>query len=155
MPLSDAQREALLQELHGSLPEGMQIDDLLAGELAGPASSERPPVPVWEYAEYAATQPNVSLDDLAQVRFPILSHDGVTTMVTSLSEMTAPGPRESEATHDITYGDVVNLYRLMSERGVMRWNADTLTHEEVVSPALYAEEVHGVWRQGLRATGKE
>jgi hypothetical protein len=44
---------------------------LAAGRLAGPATAGRRDVPIWEYVEYARREADVTLEELARIRFPI------------------------------------------------------------------------------------
>ncbi len=41
-------------------------EGLAAGHLAGPASTDRPSVPVWEYLVYVATHPEVSIEEISR-----------------------------------------------------------------------------------------
>ena len=147
-PLSEDERLKLLETIRASAPSHIDVDSLAAGELAGPVSPDRPPVPAWEYLDYLAAHPELSLDELSQFRFPILLHNGYTT-VTSIAELIAPGPIPS--TYHLTPQDVVRLYQLQHEAGALRWNADTRTHEEVKPLADYRADVYGRWHQELDA----
>jgi hypothetical protein len=124
----------------------IDIDSLVAGDLAGPASTDRPPVPVWEYLDYAVEHPGVSIEELSKVRFPILFHcEG--SMVTSIAEHTAPGPVPPRLV--VTADDVVRLYALMHEAGAMQWNAETRTIEEVKPRYSYAPAIYEKWASQL------
>jgi hypothetical protein len=103
-------------------------ESLAAGHLAGPASKDRPPVPVWEYLDYVAQHPEVSIDEISQVRFPISFHGGG-SMITSIAEHMAPGP--VPPTFSVTTEDIVRLFALMHDAGAMQWNAATRTIEEL------------------------
>ncbi len=128
---AEDQQAELARKLKASHPEA-DIDSLVAGSLAGPASPDRPPVPAWEYLNYLASHPELSINDLSRTRFPVALQAG-TTMVTSIAELIAPGP--VPVTYQVTAEDVVRLYQLMHEAGVMRWNPQTRTHEEIAPPA--------------------
>jgi hypothetical protein len=87
--------------------------------MAGPAGPDRPPVSVWEYLDYLKDHPEMSLDQLAAVRFPIDLYEEERT-VTSLASFialteNAPGPAA-------TIEEVIHLYRLRHEAGTLSWN---------------------------------
>jgi hypothetical protein len=124
---------------------------LAAGHLAGPASTDRPPVPVWEYLDYVATHPEVSIEEISQVRFPISFHGGGST-VTSIAEHTAPGP--VPPTFVVAAEDVVGLYALMHDAGAMQWDAGTRTIEELKPHASYAPAIYEKWRSQLKLRRK-
>jgi hypothetical protein len=129
----------------------VDIESLVAGHLAGPASTDRPPVPVWEYLDYVEAHPGLSIEELAKVRFPILFHGGGST-VTSIAEHTAPGP--VPPTFVVTAEDVVRLFALMHEVGAMQWNAETRTIEELRPRDSYAPAIYEKWSSQLRRPGE-
>lgn len=126
-----------------SAPDGVDMERLLAGSLAGPESADRPDVPVWEYVEYAATHPGVTLDDLGPVRFPIRNARGDTIPI-SIDELLSPGPGPA-AVH-ATRRDVVDLYAAMHAAGLLRWDATTRTIVQVDAPSSDVAAVHTAWR---------
>jgi hypothetical protein len=137
--------EDWLARLRAIHPE-VDVAALAGGSMAGLPSTDRPEVPVWEYLEYVAERPKLTLDALAEMRFPIALHAG-TTMVTSIAEMLAPGPHPP--TYQTGPEDVVQLYRFMHEAGALVWNPVTRTHEEVLPPASYRGPVYEKWRRYL------
>jgi hypothetical protein len=127
-----------------SAPAGVDVERLLAGSLAGPESADRPDVPVWEYVDYAAAHPDVTLADLGAVRFPIRSARGG-TFPTSLDELLKPGP--APAAVELTRGDIVELYAAMHAAGLLRWDAATRTIVQVdAPPSRDVAAVHAAWR---------
>jgi hypothetical protein len=144
---SEQQRVERLREIQAAYPD-IDVTSLAAGVLAGPASPDRPPVPVWEYLEYLAAHPEISKDAISRTRFPVALYSGDTT-VTSIAELLTPRPRVPTSVP--TVDDVIDLYKLMHEAGAMRWNPETRTHEEVKPPASYVDSVYGTWRRGLQA----
>lgn len=143
--LSEAQRQEILRTLRQEQPD-VDIDGLVAGKLAGPASGDRPPVPVWEYLDYPGEHPELSLEWIVQVRFPIDFFGGGST-VTSIAEHLAPGPHPARFVLDA--GDIVRLYRLRHEAGALRWNAETRTHEETMPQSAYVKAVYATWAAEL------
>jgi hypothetical protein len=153
--LSGERRLKLLRELNEAARQAgfpnFDAEGLAAGHLAGPASTDRPPVPVWEYLDYVAKHPEVSIDEISQIRFPISFHGGGST-VTSIAEHTAPGP--VPPTFSLTAEDIVRLFALMHDAGAMQWNAETRTIEELKPRASYAPAIYEKWRSQLDARGK-
>jgi hypothetical protein len=145
--LAEEQRREKLRAIQAAAPPDVDIEALAAGSLAGPASPDRPPVPVWEYLDYQAAHPELSMDALAQIRFPIELHGGGVRMVTSLAELTLAGPRRP--TYQVRPEDLIRLYQLIHESGGMIWNAPTRTHQEVKPPASYVQQVAEIWRGEL------
>lgn len=129
----------------------IDVSNVIIGSLAGPASPNRPPVPVWEYLVYMdEQQPKLTLAEIEQYRFPIILHGGE-TMITSIADMTQPaGPPTAPPTYIVDTPDVIRLYKLMHIHGALGWNVDTLSHEELLTPSDYRESVYEEWREGLR-----
>lgn len=75
--MPEEQRLATLRSLEAQHP-GAAV--LAAGKLAGPATPDRPNVPIWEYENYVEKHRDVDLEDLVAVRFPVIffGGDGVT-----------------------------------------------------------------------------
>lgn len=146
---SEEQRQEILRLIKEAQPD-RDMSNVIAGSLAGPASPDRPPVPVWKYLAYKDEQQELTLTQIEQYRFPIILHGGE-TMITSLAEMTEPaGPPTATPTYIVDTVDAIRLYELMHIRGALGWNADTLSHEELLAPSDYRESVYEEWRKGLR-----
>lgn len=152
---SEEHRSKIFRELNEAAQQAglpnFDAERLAAGHLAGPASVDRPPVPVWEYLDYVAKHPEVTINEISQVRFPISFHGGGST-VTSIAEHTALG--HMPATFVVTAEDVVHLYALMHDEGAMQWNATTRTIEELKPHASYAPAIYENWRSQLETRGK-
>lgn len=147
--MSEDERAERVAQMQADAP--IDISGLLAGELVGPVSADRPPVPVWEYLDYLEAHPELSIDQLSRVRFPVTLYNGDVT-VTSIAEGLAPGP--IPATYDMTPQDVVRLYQVQHDVGAFRWNADTLTHEQTKPLAAYHAAVRDRMRQDLDARAR-
>lgn len=143
---SEDERRERVRMLVESAPAGVDVERLLAGSLAGPESADRPDVPVWEYVDYAATHQDVTLADLAAVRFPIRSARG-DTFPTSIDELLEPGP--VPATVHLTRRDIVELYAAMHAAGLLRWDAATRTIVQVDAPPADVAAVHTAWRERI------
>jgi hypothetical protein len=147
--LLEERRRDQLRAIQAAAPPDVDIESLAAGSLAGQASPDRPPVPVWEYLDYQAAHPEFSIEAISRIRFPVELHGGGARMVTSIAEFTAPGPRSP--TYTVNPEDIVRLYRLIFEAGAMIWNPQTRTHEEIRPSASYARQVAEAWRRELEA----
>ncbi|MGY4644850.1 hypothetical protein [Cellulomonas sp. URHB0016] len=150
--LSEDERRATVRMLVESAPEGVDVHRLLGGSLAGAESADRPDVPVWEYAEHVATHPDLTLDDLASLRFPFRNAHGDTAL-TSLDELVAAGPVPG-AVHP-TRHDVVDLYGALHAAGLLRWDAETRTVVQVEAAPADVAAVVRAWRDRVTgATGR-
>jgi hypothetical protein len=149
---SEKRRLEIACQLREAHPD-VDLESLLGGSLAGAESLDRPPVPVWQYLEYQAEHPDISLEQIEQIRFPIVLHGGE-KMVTSIFEMThLNGP--VTPTYEITVTDAVRLYSLMYEHGAMIWNANTKSHEEALPSGAYRDLVYEEWRGGLKSPSEQ
>jgi hypothetical protein len=108
---SEQQRLERLRAPQSAYPD-VDVSGLAAGTLAGPASPERPSVPVWEYLEYRAAHPEMSMEAISRARFQVALLGGG-TLAMSIAELTAPGPHPP--TLAITPKDLIDLYRLIDE----------------------------------------
>jgi hypothetical protein len=144
--MTEDERRERVRMLVESAPDGVDIESTLAGSLAGPESTDRPDVPMWEYVEYAATHPDVTLHDLGAVRFPLRNERGDTT-VTSIDELLKPG-LGSAAVHR-TRRDIVDLYAVMHAAGLLRWDAATRTIVQVDAPSNDVAAGHAAWQDRI------
>lgn len=135
--------------LAGEVPEGVDLDALLGGELAGPESADRPPVPVWEYARYVESHPEVTLDDLGPQRFPFRNQRGDTAL-TSIDELREPGPGPGAVR--ASRRDVVELYAALHDAGLLHWDAATRTVVHADVPAADVAAIVAAWRDRVAAT---
>lgn len=159
--LSEEQRREFIRELERRRPgpdwaevvsrlqaahPRLDVRGLFGGSLAGPASDDRPPVPMWEYPRYLRDNPEVSIGELTTTRVLIRTLAGA--VVLSIEELMRPGPVPQSRPLDAE--DVIRLYRLIHEAGAMTWDAATRSHVETKSPQAYAE-VYARWRDELDA----
>ena len=140
-------RRERVRMLVESAPDGVDIESLLAGSLAGPESPDRPDVPVWEYVEYAATHPDVTLQDLGQVRFPIRNARLDTTFPTSIDELLKPG--NGPAAVHRTRRDIIDLFAVMHAAGLLRWDAATRTIVQVDARSYDVAAGHAAWQDRI------
>jgi hypothetical protein len=122
---TDAEVEGLVRELRNDRPD-LDWDNLLMGRLAGPASPDRPPVPIWEYLSYAGSHPEVPLSALTAARFPVRYFEG-STSVTSIDEELKPFPSSYKGTppkprFPQTPQTVISRYTALHEAGVLAWD---------------------------------
>lgn len=117
------------------------VESRLAGHLAGPASEDRPEVPVWQYFEYAAAAPGVTIEELINIRFPISFH-GEGSTVTSIAEELKPAPVAAPLVP--TAEDIVRRYAMMHDAGVLDWNTVTRTVERL-KPLESEMKVYKEW----------
>lgn len=125
--LSVEDREALQRDLLEDRP-GLDLDNLLMGELAGPASPDRPDLPVWEYRSHVRSRPDVSLADLTRVRFPVRFFEGPAD-VTSVDEELKPFPRSfrgpvPEPVYVIDAEAILRRYEMEHDAGLQEWDHD-------------------------------
>jgi hypothetical protein len=95
----EAERLAKLEELERERP-GLAT---LAGEvLAGRGTPGRPDVPIWDYVHFAAEHPEVTLDELSAIRFPVIFFEGGDFTIDSAAESlrTDPFPPQVPETLD-------------------------------------------------------
>ena len=146
--LSDEFRLEIRRRFQEAHPEA-DVEGMMGGSLAEPASADRPPVPVWEYLDYQAAHPEISVEQIERIRFPIALYGGE-TMVTSIFEMTHMiGP--PQPSYDFTVVNVVRHYRILHEHGAMSWNASTRTLEETLPRTEYWDAVSEQWRGELKS----
>jgi hypothetical protein len=100
-------------------------DNSQSGRLLGPASPNRPDFPVWEYAAVADSDPNVRLEDLTAVRFPIRLPDG-SLEVASVDEELRPMPSHlAKPPRPIPRWDaraVISRYIALHDAGLLEWD---------------------------------
>jgi hypothetical protein len=119
--MPEEERLARLAALHASAP-GVDHERLAAGALAGRATPDRPNTPPWEFDRWAEEHPDVTLDDLARVRFPEVYAERRGFTVTSFDDLLkGPFPPGAEVP---TIAEEIARWRYLHERGVVRWDAD-------------------------------
>jgi hypothetical protein len=142
--MSEEERLAILVELAREHP-GLTAPG--AGVLAGRATPSRPAVPVWDYLAYHAANPDVSLTDLAAVRFPVVFYGGQSSTVTSINELLDPGP--IPPTTVLTVESVIGMYAYLHDAGILGWNPETRAVEHLRPDEEYAAAVKR-WGSTLR-----
>lgn len=146
--MPEDERRARVGMLAASVPEGVDLDSLLGGELAGPESTDRPPVPVWEYPRYVESHSGITLDDLGPQRFPFRNEHGDTAL-TSIDELREPGP--GAAGVRASRRDVVDLYAALYAAGLLRWDAATRTVVHADVPTADVAAIVAAWRDRVAA----
>jgi hypothetical protein len=79
----ETERLTKLEELERQEPGWAK---LAGGVLAGRATPDRPNVPIWDYLQFATDHPEVTLDELTAVRFPVIFFDGEDFTIDSAAE---------------------------------------------------------------------
>jgi len=148
---SEEDRARLIQELHDKNP-GIDVDGLLAGDLAGPATEGRPSVPIWEYPTYLQAHPDISIEYLSAMRVPLRLFSGEMTVM-SIDELTNHGPIPT--TFVLDPYDIIRLFELRHEAGALEWDDETRTLIETAPASVYVASVYGRWRQELEAKKRE
>lgn len=123
-PLDEERRLAIVRDVLEAHPEH-DLANSLSGALLGPASPDRPSLPVWEYLEFVATNPSVPLSVLTAVRFPVLFFEGESS-VTSIDEGLRPPPshlkRVPRSTVAIDAEALTRRYVAEHEAGLVEWD---------------------------------
>lgn len=123
-PLDEEKRLAIVRGILEDHPE-QDIANSLGGALLGPASPDRPSLPVWEYLDFVAANPTVPLSELTAVRFPVLFFEGESS-VTSIDEDLRPPPSHLEqvpkSTVVIGAEALIRLYVAEYEAGLVEWD---------------------------------
>lgn len=114
---SEAERQKMIAQLAERLP-GRDLSKLLAGHLAGPADPDRPPVPIWEFVQYAATA-GTGIGELAKWRYPLEIFEGGSTIVSIAEEV----DQNLRGHPRITAADVIRRYQLLANSGAITWSA--------------------------------
>ena len=150
--LTDAQVRDLVRDMKEDRPD-LDWDNLLMGRLAGPATPDRPNVPVWDYLDHSRRHPEVSFGTLTAARFPIRHFDGPWN-VTSVDEELKPfpasyrGPRP-EPRFVVDAEAIVRRYAAFREAGIIEW-APTERGLLYVRPLSAHRAVIHTWMQTLR-----
>lgn len=121
---TDEEIAEMVREMKAERPD-LDWDNSLSGRLLGPASLNRPDFPVWEYAVIADRDPDVRLEDLTAIRFPIRSLDG-TLEVASVDEDLRPMPSHlASPPRPIPRWDaraIINRYVALHDAGLLEWD---------------------------------
>ncbi|RIX28270.1 hypothetical protein D1781_12500 [Amnibacterium setariae] len=152
--MDDEEREALRQELLRDHPD-LDLENLLMGELAGPASPDRPDLPVWEYRAFVRDHPGADPATLAAIRFPVRYAEG-TSGVTSIAEQLKPYPRSfrgrvPEPVVVIDADAIARRYEMEHEAGLQEWDHDARGIVRL-QPLAAWREVTRAWFDTLERT---
>jgi hypothetical protein len=124
--MPESERRAILDRLEAAHPGTTK---LARGRLAGRATPDRPDVPIWEYRTYTANHPEVELDELAVIRFPIIFYGGRESTIESAVEHLAPSA--FPPTVPISLDDVIDLWAQLHSAGVVEWDHERRAVEHV------------------------
>jgi len=124
---NDDQVKAALRQIAADFPSA-DLPNLVAGRLAGPASPNRPNVPVWDYLTLAEDSNGPDLEVLTAMRFPVRFIEGVVS-VTSIDEELRPFPTSFRGAIpkpriDMDARKVIDRYRFLHGSGVVEWDPD-------------------------------
>jgi hypothetical protein len=98
------------------------LSALAAGALAGPATPDRPNVPIWDYASHVHEHSDIHLEDLVNVRFPVVFYGGADFTIDSAAEylrtdsVAAPVP--------VTLPSVLELWQRLHDAGIVEWDRE-------------------------------
>jgi hypothetical protein len=115
--MPETERLAKLGELERERP-GLAA----GGVLAGRATPDRPNVPIWDYLQFAADHPEVTLDELTAVRFPVIFFDGEDFTIDSAGESLRTDPVRPPVPE--TLESVIDRWKALHAAGVVQWNSD-------------------------------
>lgn len=106
-----------------------------SGTLAGPASSGRPDIPIWECERYVADHPDSTLEELIQVRLPVVFFGGEEFTITSVAEelRNCATPPHTP----ITVSSVIDRWGRLHAACVVRWDSARRAVEHVRSIDAY------------------
>ena len=124
--MPEDERFRILQQIETERPGSAT---LAGGKLGGRATPDRPDVPIWQYQRHADTHPEVALDDLVSVRFPVIFYGGVDSTIDSAAEYlrTDPIPPSTPFTLD----NVIDMWAWLHAAGVVRWESARRAVEHV------------------------
>lgn len=100
-----------------------------AGTLAGRATSNRPNVAIWDYQRYVDNHADVSMQDLIEVRFPVVFFDGDGFTIDSAAEYLRTDPVPPPPIP--TVSEVIDMWSVLHAAGVVRWDAERRAVEHV------------------------
>lgn len=144
--ISDAERDEMKRNMLEEQPDA-DLENLLMGELYGPASPDRPDLPVWDYLSFTEAHSEVALNDLTSVRFPVRYFEGESG-VTSVDEELKPFPRSykgrvPEPAYLIDAAAIVRGYAMEHAAGLQEWDHD--------ARGIVRLPPRGAWREVLQA----
>ena len=131
--MPEQKRLAILDRLERTRPG---LSKLAGGQLAGRATPDRPNVPIWDYLTFAAAHPEISIDELAQIRFPLVYFGGEDFTIESAADDLKPRPIPSRK--PLTLETVVDMWVALFTGGIVRWNSDLRAVEMIQPMSDYA-----------------
>ena len=123
------------------------LSNLAAGVLAGKATPDRPDVPIWDYLRFAATHPEISIDDLAQIRFPVVFFGVEEFTIESAADLLEPHPIPPR--RPWTLETVIDMWTAIFAGGIVRWNSE-LRAVEMIQPMSEYKRVLREWDAARR-----
>ncbi|RPE78445.1 MULTISPECIES: hypothetical protein [unclassified Frondihabitans] len=151
--MPEDERLAILESLEAQRPGS---STLAAGTLAGPATPNRPDVPIWEYASYLELHPEVDIDELVAVRFPVIFYGGDDFTIDSAAEYLRTDPVPSPTPMNLD--SVIDMWRHLHAAGVVAWDAGrrAVEHRRPFDAYKAAVAEWGVrWRAREQLGGKD
>lgn len=153
---TDEEIAALVRRMKADRPD-LDWDNLLMGRLAGPASPDRPDIPVWEYDRAAEADPDIALADLTAVRFPVRYFEGGWS-VTSVDEELKPIPSSYKGvpptprfTEDAM--SVIRRYQALHGAGIVAWDSASRSLSYLQPVGTYVEVLKAWADEETRRTG--
>jgi hypothetical protein len=95
---------------------------LAAGTLAGPATPDRPNVPIWDYANHVHEHPEIDFEDLVDVRFPVVFYGGADFTIDSAAEYLRTDPVAPPV--PVTLPSVLELWQRLHDAGIVTWDRE-------------------------------
>lgn len=137
--IPESERLATLAELDRAHPGS---SNRVAGVLAGPATEGRPDVPAWDYLKYTAAHPDVSLSQLAAIRFPVVFFGGSDFTIRSVDEFLHDPSTPLSGVE--TVESIIDMWQAVYAAGVVVWNS-SLRAVEMVKPLAEYTQVLRNW----------
>lgn len=146
--MPEDERLAILADLERTR-EG--LSSKAAGTLAGPATPDRPDVPVWKYEDFHRAHPDVSMETLAGTRFPVVFFGGDRFTIDSVAEHLDNDPAWIPS---MTIESVIDSWRALFEAGVVRWDSQRRA-VEFIKPDEDRKKVYEAWWAARRSVTRE
>jgi len=130
--MPEEERLAVLASLEALHPG---LSKTASGTLAGPATRDRPNVPIWDYEQYGQEHLEVKLEDLVAVRFPVIFYGGEDFTIDSAAERLRKDPVAPAV--PVTLASVLDLWKQLHAAGVVAWDHDRRAVEHVRPQQVY------------------
>ncbi|WIB65755.1 hypothetical protein [Curtobacterium sp. MCBD17_040] len=109
------------------------------GTLAGPATPDRPDIPVWDYQRHVDEHPDVDIADLIAVRFPVVLYGGEDFTITSVADHLNLPVRPSQPW---TLATELDMWNHLHTAGIVRWNSERRAVEHIRPQDDYRAALH-------------